>query len=252
MDAAIRAFGLDAAQIGAAVLDKSATGFVEIHIEQGPVLESEGLHVAAVSAIAGQTRLKLAFGGHSNHAGTTPMNLRKDALAAAAEWISAVEALGKSTEGLVATVGRIVVEPNAGNVVPGYAQVSLDVRHASDAIRTAAIDRLLASAKSICSRRQITLERTDQLEQAAVPMDSTLTRLLSEAIEDAGYPAKAMPSGAGHDAMIMAPRVPTAMLFLRSPGGMSHHAAETVLEEDVEASLQVGRAFLKRFAAGIE
>jgi allantoate deiminase len=252
VDEAIRSFGLDPAQISAAVLDKSATGFLEIHIEQGPVLEAEGLHVAAVSAIAGQTRLKLAFGGHANHAGTTPMNLRKDALAAAAELITAVEALGKKTDGLVATVGRIVVEPNAGNVVPGYAQVSLDVRHASDAVRTAAINSLLASAHSICSRRKISLERTDQLEQAAVPMDSTMTRLLSEAIEAAGFAAKAMPSGAGHDAMIMAARLPTAMLFLRSPGGMSHHAAETVLEEDVEASLHVGRAFLQRFAVGIK
>jgi len=252
VDQAIRAFGLDPAQIGAAVLDKSATGFLEIHIEQGPVLEAEGLHVAAVSAIAGQTRLKLAFGGHANHAGTTPMNLRKDALAAAAEWVIAVEALSKKAEGLVGTVGHIVVEPNAGNVVPGYAQMSLDVRHANDAIRTAAIDSLLASARAICSRRQISLERTDQLEQAAVPMDTRLTLFLSEAIEAAGFPAKTMPSGAGHDAMIMAARVPTAMLFLRSPGGMSHHAAETVLEEDVEASLLVGRAFLERFAVGIE
>ncbi len=252
VDQAIRAFGLDPAQIGAAGLEKSGAGFVEIHIEQGPVLEAEGLRVAAVSAIAGQTRLKLAFGGHANHAGTTPMHLRKDALAAAAEWICGVEALGKETDGLVATAGRIVVEPNAGNVVPGYAQVSLDVRHASDSVRTAAIDRLLESAHSICDRRRISLERTDQLEQAAVPMDPELTLILKEAIEAAGYPSKTMPSGAGHDAMIMAARVPTAMLFLRSPGGMSHHAAETVLEEDVEASLLVGREFLKRFAAEIE
>lgn len=252
MDESIRAFGLEPTQIGAAALDQSATGFVEIHIEQGPVLEAEELHVAAVSAIAGQTRLKLAFGGHANHAGTTPMNLRRDALAAAAEWVCAVEALGKETDGLVATVGRIVVEPNAGNVVPGYAQVSLDVRHVNDEVRTAAIDSLLGTAHSICSRRQVSLERTDQLEQSAVPMDPTLTRFLSDAIEAAGFPAKAMPSGAGHDAMIMAARVPTAMLFLRSPGGMSHHAAETVLEEDVEASLYVGRAFLQRFAVGIE
>jgi allantoate deiminase len=251
VDEAIRAFGLDPTQIDAAVLDKSATGFVEIHIEQGPVLEAEGLQIAAVSAIAGQTRLKLAFGGHANHAGTTPMNLRKDALAAAAEWITAVEALGKKTDGLAATVGRIVVEPNAGNVVPGYAQVSLDVRHASDAVRIKAIDSLLESARSIGARRQISIERTDQLEQSAVPMDPALTRLLSDAIEAAGFPAKTMPSGAGHDAMIMAARLPTAMLFLRSPGGMSHHVAETVLEDDVEASLHVGRAFLKRFAAGI-
>ena len=122
-------------QIGEAALDDDAIGFVEIHIEQGPVLEAEGLSLAAVTGIVGQTRLALDFTGHANHAGTTPMRLRRDALAAAAEWITQVESLALRTEGLVATVGKIAVEPNAGNVVPGCAQVSLDVRHAHDATR---------------------------------------------------------------------------------------------------------------------
>ena len=251
LDAAIRAFGLDPGQIGDAVTDKDAIGFVEIHIEQGPVLEAEGLSLAAVTGIVGQTRLTLEFIGHANHAGATPMRLRRDALAAAAEWIAHVESLALATEGLVATVGRITVEPNAGNVVPGRAMVSLDLRHPHDATRTSAVEKLVASANSIAERRGLALQRTDRLDQPAVPMDERLTSFLADAIEAAGLPVKQMPSGAGHDAMVMAARMPSAMLFLRSPGGISHQPAESVLEEDVDAALQVGRKFLERLTASI-
>jgi allantoate deiminase len=212
------------------------------------VLEAEGLRMAAVTAIVGQTRLNLTFGGQANHAGTTPMHLRRDALTAAAEWITAVETLALKADGLVATVGRVSVEPNAGNVVPGVAQVSLDLRHAHDATRVAAVEELVANAGAIAERRGLSLERTDRLDQPAVPMDERLTAVLTSAMEAAGYPAKTMPSGAGHDAMVMAAQVPAAMLFLRSPGGISHHPTETVLEEDVEAALQVGREFLLRLS----
>jgi allantoate deiminase len=248
---AIRAFGLDPGRIDEAPLDADAIAFVEIHIEQGPVLEAESLSVAAVTAIVGQTRLTIQFSGHANHAGTTPMHLRRDALAAAAEWIAAVESLAQRTDGLVATVGKIAVEPNAGNVVPGVARVSLDVRHAHDVTRRSAVDELLAKANLIANRRGIAVERTDQLDQPAVPMDERLTDFLSDAIQAAGFPIKTMPSGAGHDAMVMAGRVPTAMLFLRSPGGISHHPDEAVLQEDVEASLLVGREFLQRLAGDV-
>ena len=251
MEAAMRAFGLDPGRIGEAVLNADAADFLEIHIEQGPVLEAEELRVAAVTAIAGQTRLNMAFGGHANHAGTTPMHLRRDALAGAAEWISAVEILGRSTEGLIATVGKVTVEPNAGNVVPGLAQVSLDVRHVDDAIRVSAVEELVADANAIAAQRGLTLERTDRLDQPAVPMDERLTTLLTDAIDAAACPVKTMPSGAGHDAMVMAAKVPTAMLFLRSPGGISHHPSESVLEQDVEAALHVGREFLLRLAGRV-
>jgi len=179
------------------------------------------------------------------------MHLRRDALAAAAEWISAVESLAQRTESLAATVGRISVEPNVGNVVPGVARVSLDVRHARDAVRNAAVEELLAKAETIATRRGLTLTRAGQLEQPAVPMDERLISFLTDAIEAAGFPAKAMPSGAGHDAIVMAGRLPTAMLFLRSPGGISHHPDESVLEQDVEASLLVAGHFLKRLAQDI-
>jgi allantoate deiminase len=251
MEAAMRAFGLDPSCIGEVAMDADALGFLEIHIEQGPALEAEGLCVAAVTAIVGQTRLNLTFGGQANHAGTTPMHLRRDGLAAAAEWIMAVETMARTTDGLVATVGRLTVEPNAGNVVPGLVQASLDLRHAHDATRVAAVEELVARAGAIAVQRGLTLERIGRLDQPAVPMDERLTAFLTGAIEAAGYPAKAMPSGAGHDAMVMAAKVPTAMLFLRSPGGISHHPAETVLEEDVEAALHVGREFLLRLAGNV-
>lgn len=251
VEAAIRGFGLDSGRIDEAALHPSAIAFVEIHIEQGPVLEAESLSVAAVTSIVGQTRLSLQFSGHANHAGTTPMHLRHDALAASAEWITAVEALAKHTDGLVATVGKMNVGPNTGNVVPGVVTVSLDLRHAHDAIRRSAVKEIFAKATTIANRRGIDLERTDQLDQPAVPMDERLTSFLADAIESAGFHVKTMPSGAGHDAMVMAGRVPTTMLFLRSPGGISHHPDETVLEEDVEASLHVGYEFLLRLARDI-
>jgi allantoate deiminase len=246
VETALLAFGLDPERMDEAVADAQSIGFVEIHIEQGPVLDAEGLSVAAVTAIVGQTRLNLKFSGQANHAGTTPMHLRHDALAAAAEWITAVESLAQRIDGLVATVGRITIEPNATNVIPGTAQVSLDVRHTNDSARVAAVEEILAKASSIVKRRGTTLEQTPLLDQPAVSMDEQLTAFLTNAIESAGFPLKTMPSGAGHDAMVMASSMPTAMLFLRSPGGISHHPSETVLEQDVEASLLVGREFLLR------
>jgi allantoate deiminase len=251
VEAALRAFGLDPTRIGEAVLDSNALGFVEIHIEQGPILEAENLSVAAVTAIVGQTRLTLTLTGQANHAGTTPMPLRRDALAAAAEWITAVESLAQRTEGLAATVGRISVEPNAGNVVPGTARLSLDVRHSHDEVRLLAVEQLLASAAAIAERRGLKLEHTGQLEQVSVPMDERLTALLGVAIEVAGFPLRRMPSGAGHDAIVMAGILPTAMLFLRSPGGISHHPDESVRQEDVQAALDVGREFLLRLDADV-
>jgi allantoate deiminase len=249
LEEAIRAFDLDPAHLSAAVMDRDTIAFVEIHIEQGPILEAEDLRVAAVTGIVGQTRISLKFTGHANHAGTTPMHLRRDALAAAAEWITAVETIARRTEGLVATVGKIGAEPNAANVIPGVARLSLDVRHAHDAARTAAVDAILASAQNIADRRVLTMESNLLMNEPAVPMHERLTAYLVSSLEAAGLPAKTMPSGAGHDAMVMAARVPTAMLFLRSPGGVSHHPDETVREEDVEAALQVGCRFLERIAA---
>jgi len=249
LDEAIRSFGLDPEDIDDAIVDPDSLGFVEIHIEQGPILESERCGLGVVSRIVGQTRLSLEFAGQANHAGTTPMLMRRDALAGAAEWIAAVEAFAAREEGLVATVGRLAVEPNAANVIPGRTRLSLDVRHALDAEREAAVQELLSKAGTIAARRGLTLESTPQMNEPAIPMDERLTAYLVDAVEAAGFPARTMPSGAGHDAMVMATRLPAALLFLRTPGGISHHPSETVLEEDVEAALHVGRKFLARLAA---
>jgi allantoate deiminase len=248
LEDAIRDFGLDGSRIDEAALDDGVAGFVEFHIEQGPVLEAEGLSVAVVTEIVGQTRLSLEFVGEANHAGTTPMSLRHDALTAAAEWIIGVELVARETPGLVATVGKVALEPNAGNVIPGNVKMSLDVRHGHDPTRKAAVERLLEFANEIVERRGLSLQQRVQLDQPAVPMDERLTSFIADAIEAAGFPVKRMPSGAGHDAMVIAARVPTAMLFLRSPGGISHHPAETVRNQDVDAALQVSRKFLQRLS----
>jgi allantoate deiminase len=227
------------------------TSFLEIHIEQGPVLEAEDLQLAAVSSIVGQTRGTLTFTGQANHAGTTPMHLRHDALAAAAEWITAVETHANNNPSLVATVGKIQAEPNAGNVIPGTVQVSLDLRHASDSIRSSSLETLIAQAHAIAHRRHLSMHFNQAMNEPAVPMDSALTAHLGAALESKGFPAKTMTSGAGHDAMILASYVPTTMLFLRSPGGISHHPAESVREQDVEGALRVAANFLERISATI-
>ena len=158
LEEAIRSFGLDPARISEAVADDNTLGFVEFHIEQGPVLEARDLSVAAVTGIVGQSRLTVEFIGTANHAGTTPMNLRRDALAAAAEWIAVVEQVALRSDGLVATVGRITVTPNAGNVIAGTAQMTLDVRHMNDGMRNRSVDTLLERAGAIADRRGLTLK----------------------------------------------------------------------------------------------
>jgi allantoate deiminase len=222
-----------------------------LHIEQGPVLECEGLSVASVAGIVGQSRLSLEFVGEANHAGTTPMHLRRDALAGAAEWIAAVETRTKSDSGLVATVGRIEAAPNATNVIAGSARVSLDVRHPHDPQRESAVEELLRSANKIAARRNLIFNHTRQLDQPAVAMDERLTSYLADAVVAAGFPPRQLHSGAGHDAMVMASRMPATMLFLRSPGGISHNPAEAVRAEDVEAALAVSQKFLERLAAEV-
>jgi len=240
---AIRAFGLDPAEIPAARLARETVAHLEFHIEQGPVLESLGLPLGVVDAIAGQSRFLLTFEGRANHAGTTPMSLRRDALAAAAEWIARVESMANRTAGLVATVGSLDVAPNAGNVIPGRVRASLDVRHGCDRQRQVAAQSLLAVAAEICARRGIALTHETRLDQPAVIMNAELVAMLTQDVEHR------MTSGAGHDAMILAPHVPSIMLFLRSPGGISHHPGESVLPEDVEAAIDAGRRFIERLEA---
>lgn len=172
------------------------------------------------------------------------MTLRRDALVGAAEWIVAVEKLALRTGGLVATVGEIAAWPGAVNVVAGEVKVSLDLRHAEDAAGATAVGDLISSAKRIASRRRLRVESRIQNEHAAVAMSAVLTEQFQDAATATGSRAHRMVSGAGHDAMVMAAKVPAAMLFLRSPRGVSHHPDESVLVEDVQAALDAGLYFL--------
>lgn len=236
---AIAWYGLD--PNGIAGVQTEAAGYLEFHIEQGPVLESLGLPLGVVEAIVGQSRLDLTFTGAANHAGTTPMALRRDALAGAAEWIGRVEAEALSKPDLVATVGHIDAAPNVRNAINGTVVVSLDVRHADDGIRLGAVASLLAEAEAIGGRRKLTVGHRVKLDQEAVVMSASLTATLEE---------HRMTSGAGHDAMIVAKQMPAAMLFLRSPGGISHHPDESVLVTDVAAAMEVGMRLLRAWEEG--
>jgi allantoate deiminase len=245
---AIRGYGLEPARIAEARAADRALGYIEFHIEQGPVLEHLGLPLGIVEAIVGQSRVEVAFMGAAGHAGTTPMAGRRDALAGTAEWIGTVEREAVATPGLVATVGRIQALPGAANVIPDLCRATLDLRHADDAMRVAARDRVERAAREIAGRRGLTVDWKIRLEQPAVRMSATLVAALTRAVERIGVTSVTLASGAGHDAMILAQRMPAAMLMIRSPGGLSHHPDESVIDDDVAAALAAGSAFLDEIA----
>lgn len=249
---AIQRFGLDADQLPAATLKDNVLGYVEFHIEQGPVLENLGRPLGVVEAIAGQSRVELSFAGSANHAGTTPMRLRHDALAATAEWIIEVERAALSVSELVATVGFVEAKPGAANVIAGEARATLDVRHASDDVRTAAVSALIGRAEQIAKRRGLSVKTNALLSQRAVAMDTFLAGRIEDAVRKAGCEPHRMVSGAGHDAMILAEKLPAAMIFLRTPGGISHHPAESVLIEDVAKAIDCGVHLLTQLASSQE
>jgi allantoate deiminase len=249
---AIEDFGLDPEHIPEAELGKDTLGYLEFHIEQGPVLEKLNQPLAAVEAIAGQSRLAVTFVGRANHAGTTPMHLRHDALAGAAEWIGKVERAGQGVPGLVATVGTIEAKPGATNVIAGEVRLTLDVRHSSDDIRRRAVADLIREAQEIASQRGLSVNESTVLNQPAVAMEPFLIGHIEDAIAKAGCKPHRMVSGAGHDAMILAERVSSAMIFLRTPGGISHDPAESVASEDVEKAIQCGLHLLQQLAASPE
>jgi allantoate deiminase len=250
--AAIENFGLHPSEIVRAALNDDTLAFLEFHIEQGPVLESLGRSLGAVDAIAAQTRMTFEFLGRANHAGTTPMHLRHDAIAAAAEWIVAVERTANNHPGIVATVGQIEAKPGATNVIAATARVTLDVRHKSSDTRDGAVDALVRQAHEIAERRGLTLRQSVLLSQRAVAMDPFLVDQIQEAIRSTGCQPHRMTSGAGHDAMILAEKVSAAMIFLRSPGGISHDPAESVEVEDVAKALECGMHLLDQLANSTE
>ncbi|GAB4426461.1 MAG: allantoate amidohydrolase [Chloroflexi bacterium OHK40] len=240
---AIAAFGGDPARLGAAARrPEDLLAYLEVHIEQGPQLEARNLPLGVVSAIAGATRATLRFGGTAGHAGTVPMELRHDALCAAAQTVLIAEELARATPGLVATVGQIAALPGAGNVIPGVATISLDVRHQHDPARIAAVDELRARAQAAASARGVTLAWEELQSTSAVPMAPGLRARLARAIAAGGHTPLELPSGAGHDAAVLARFTDAAMLFVRCRGGISHHPAEAVDVADVAAAIAaVGR-----------
>jgi len=246
---AIENYGLNPEDIPQAELGNDALCYLEFHIEQGPVLEGLKQPLAAVEAIAGQSRLEFTFVGRANHAGTTPMHLRCDAIAGAAQWIAAVERVAQGVPGLVATVGKIEVKPGAANVIAAEASLTLDVRHSSDDIRVRAVEDLNRQAQAIAARRGLFVRESTLLSQRAVAMDPFLIGEIEKAILKTGCKPHRMVSGAGHDAMIMAEKVPAAMIFLRTPGGISHDPTESVAVEDVEKAIQCGLHLLDQLAS---
>ena len=250
LEDAVRGFGGDPEALdGAGPEPGSLVGYAELHIEPGPVLDELELPIGVVSAIAGQTRAALRFTGRPGHAGTVPMDLRRDALAAAAEMIVATEALARDTPGLVATVGNVTVLPGAPNVIPGQAELVLDVRHPEDAARVWAGARLRERAAQIASARHIEHEWERLHKQAAVRCDPALTGRMWQAVHDAGVQPHAIASGAGHDAATMAGIAPVAMLFVRCAGGVSHHPDESVSEADVRIAVDALTRFVELVAA---
>jgi allantoate deiminase len=249
---AIENFGLNPENIPQAKLGNDALGYLEFHIEQGPVLESLNQPLAAVEAIAGQSRLEFTFVGRANHAGTTPMHLRRDAVAGAAEWIGTVERVARDVPDLVATIGKIEAKPGAANVIAAEARLTLDIRHRADDVRARAVQELTRQAHKIAARRGLTVKEKVLSSQPAVVMDTFLTGEIEQAMIKTGCNPHRMASGAGHDAMIMAEKVPSAMIFLRTPGGISHDPAESVAVGDVEKAIECGLHFLDQLASSPE
>ena len=254
MAEAIRRFGGDPVALAKAKIDPTRLlGYIEVHIEQGPVLAQKNLSLAVVTAIAGQTRMRFTFTGRAGHAGTTPMQLRRDALCAAAEFISAVESFARSRRQqadsrTVATVGEITALPGASNVIPGQVRLSLDVRHAKDSVRERAIIILKQKAAQIAHKRQIKLSAEIVHQSQAVACDRHLSNLLTKAAARHQEQVPLLPSGAGHDAAAMAAITPVAMLFVRCRDGISHHPDESVRVQDVQTAISVVGDFIERLA----
>ena len=253
MREAIRRFGGDPARLKHHAKDaETLLGYLEIHIEQGPVLEALGLPAGIVSAIAGQSRIRVAFSGLAAHAGTTPMSMRRDALAGAAEFILAVERTARSTEGLVATVGELAVHPGASNVIPGTASLSLDVRHGDDDRRLEVCDALRCAALTIAAARGLGCTWEPVQENATIPCSPALSSLLAAAMEEIGIAVHHLPSMAGHDGVVLSEITPVGMLFVRCRGGISHSPLESVDPGDIAVAIDVVDRFLEGAARSLE
>ncbi|HWI38635.1 MAG TPA: allantoate amidohydrolase [Burkholderiales bacterium] len=247
---ALSEFGLNPAGVKAVARRKSdVLAYVELHIEQGPVLESEGLPVGVVTAINGFSRLKVALRGLAGHAGTVPMNLRRDALAAAAECVLAVERIAKRDADLVGTVGRIEAKPGAINVIPGEVHFTIDVRAPRDELRAQAVRSAIHEVESIAQRRNVRCEIETLQELGVAKCAPWLMRQLERAVAAEGFAVRKLPSGAGHDGMALKSIADIAMLFVRCKGGISHNPAEAISADDAGAGARTLFRFIESFEA---
>src|SRR4029077_19819675 len=249
MREAMQKFGLDPDHIGAAArARRELLAYLELHIEQGPVLEAKSLPVGVVTAIAGATRLAARLTGMAGHAGTVPMQHRRDALAGAAECISAIEEFCRTDQGgLVGTVGYIHAMPGATNVIPGQVSFTIDLRAPTDAHRKRAVTDIVRQIEAIAGRRRLSLQLDVTHENRTVPCAPWLKAQVAEAVAAEGCPVFELPSGAGHDGMAMIDIADVAMLFVRCRGGISHHPDEHVELADVEAGARVLLRLIENF-----
>jgi allantoate deiminase len=246
---ALTTFGLDPEHIGAAArARRELHAYLELHIEQGPVLEQKNLPVGVVTAISGATRLAASLTGMAGHAGTVPMALRRDALAGAAECIVALEEFCRTDQGgLVGTVGYINAMPGATNVIPGQVSFTIDMRAASDAHRKMAVADVVQQIEKIAKRRELVLQIDVTHENRTVPCAPWLKRQVAEAIAAEGFRVFELPSGAGHDGMAMIDIADVAMVFVRCRGGISHHPDEHVDIADADAGARVLLRLIENF-----
>ncbi|HUL95735.1 MAG TPA: allantoate amidohydrolase [Usitatibacter sp.] len=249
---AMRAAGLDPAAADAGRIDpRTLAAYVEVHIEQGPVLLDEGVALGVVTSIAAGLRYLVKVKGEAGHAGTVPMPMRHDALAAAAEMLVEAERRCSAGGSLVGTVGVLRVKDGTANVIPGEVEFTLDVRAADGKAHLEAARDVIARCQAIASRRGVAVEVSRTHEVAAVPCAAWLQDQLAASIERTlgGAQARRLPSGAGHDAMILAEVTDVGMMFVRcGAGGVSHNPAEIVSEGDAQAAIDALLDFLRRFA----
>jgi ureidoglycolate amidohydrolase len=252
MAGALRQAGFDPDRLAEAEIDPAAVhALVELHIEQGAVLEQGGESIGVVAAIAAPHDFRMTLRGAATHAGATPMRLRRDALAGAAEAISALERIARQSPSgtTVGTVGVLRVRPGAINVVPGEVELDVDVRDSDLDARTAVVDAALAAAREIAARRGLELEVTPIVEDTPVACEPRVVEAAEAAVRELGLPFRRMISGAYHDAMIMGARVPIGMIFVPSAGGISHHPDEHTDPDEIENGVRVLAGTLARLAA---
>ena len=239
--AAMGEAGLDATKIPALARRRDGlVGYLEVHIEQGPVLLEEGLPVGIVSAITGSVRSMVTITGTAGHAGTVPMARRHDAAAAAAELVLYIEKRCAQAPTLVGTVGKLVVPNGAINIIPGRCELTLDVRSGDDATRDAAMSDILSEMERITARRGVTIDSQEVQRTAAVQCSARLQKVLADAVVGAGVKPRHLPSGAGHDAMMFDGLTDIGMLFVRcGNGGVSHSPREIITAEDADVAARV-------------